>query len=493
MGVQINGSEGNVIATKGTFSGDVGIGGTLTYEDVTNIDSVGLITARSGIKVTSGDIAMDTAGNITLGDSGGASDDRLTFGAGTDLSIYHNGTHSIVNNSTGTLILQSDAISLTNNAGNSNRITSHSSGEVKLYYSDSAKLETTSTGTKIIGDLFLDNPDHAGKDIEFDSSLKTLKFDDGVAAKFGTGSDLSIYHDGNNSIITAGNAGDLQLISTFDDIEIKAADNIFIRPQGGEEGIKVMGDGAVELYYDNSKKFNTTSTGTNVVGQVVINETGGTAGKGEIAFGESGRPFIEGFDNGNHGSGAGFNFRSGGGEYFMRMYQDADVELYFNNTKTFETRSDGVKVFGQLVQESSSARAIALNRLGSAGQMVLFDFQGTKCGEILVDTNSTSYITNGSDKTLKKNFQSWDENVLNSFKNINPQKFHFNNQEDTEKKHKGFIAQEMVNSFPEAYPKDDEGKYMFNPTGMVVYLMKSVQELSVENAALKARLDAAGL
>mgnify|MGYP001368006820 CR=1 FL=1 len=51
MGVQINGDTGNVIATKGTFSGDVGIGGTLTYEDVTNIDSVGLITARSGIEI----------------------------------------------------------------------------------------------------------------------------------------------------------------------------------------------------------------------------------------------------------------------------------------------------------------------------------------------------------------------------------------------------------------------------------------------------------
>ena len=51
MGVQINGDTGNVIATKGTFSGDVGIGGTLTYEDVTNIDSVGLITARTGIEI----------------------------------------------------------------------------------------------------------------------------------------------------------------------------------------------------------------------------------------------------------------------------------------------------------------------------------------------------------------------------------------------------------------------------------------------------------
>ena len=51
MGVQINGDTGNVIATKGTFSGDVGIGGTLTYEDVTNVDSIGIITAREGIEV----------------------------------------------------------------------------------------------------------------------------------------------------------------------------------------------------------------------------------------------------------------------------------------------------------------------------------------------------------------------------------------------------------------------------------------------------------
>ena len=43
MGVQINGDTGNVIATKGTYSGNVTIGGTLTYEDVTNIDSVGLV------------------------------------------------------------------------------------------------------------------------------------------------------------------------------------------------------------------------------------------------------------------------------------------------------------------------------------------------------------------------------------------------------------------------------------------------------------------
>ena len=43
-----------VSGTTGTFSGNVSVGGTLTYDDVTNIDSVGLITARSGINVLAG-------------------------------------------------------------------------------------------------------------------------------------------------------------------------------------------------------------------------------------------------------------------------------------------------------------------------------------------------------------------------------------------------------------------------------------------------------
>ena len=43
---------GLVSATTGSFTGNVSVGGTLTYEDVTNIDSVGLITARNGIIVT---------------------------------------------------------------------------------------------------------------------------------------------------------------------------------------------------------------------------------------------------------------------------------------------------------------------------------------------------------------------------------------------------------------------------------------------------------
>ena len=53
-----------VSGTTGTFSGNVSVGGTLTYTDVTNIDSVGIITARKGIKVSTGGIAV-SAGIVT--------------------------------------------------------------------------------------------------------------------------------------------------------------------------------------------------------------------------------------------------------------------------------------------------------------------------------------------------------------------------------------------------------------------------------------------
>ena len=51
-----------------TVSGSISVGSTITYEDVTNVDSIGIITARQGIKVTGGEIAVGN--NIKLGNAG---------------------------------------------------------------------------------------------------------------------------------------------------------------------------------------------------------------------------------------------------------------------------------------------------------------------------------------------------------------------------------------------------------------------------------------
>ena len=63
------GFSGNVSGAAATFTGDVTIGGVLTYDDVTNIDSLGLVTARNGLQVLAGITTLNgqvSAGNVNV-------------------------------------------------------------------------------------------------------------------------------------------------------------------------------------------------------------------------------------------------------------------------------------------------------------------------------------------------------------------------------------------------------------------------------------------
>ena len=61
-------------------------------------------------------------------------------------------------------------------------------------------------------------------------------------------------------------------------------------------------------------------------------------------------------------------------------------------------------------------------------------------------------------------------------------------EQDTDNKTKGYIAQDLGNDFPEAYPKDPiTEKYSFSPMNMVVYLMKALQEAVARIEALEAK------
>ena len=63
MGIQFDGINNEIKSqTKIDFPGSIGIAGSVTYEDVANVDSIGVITARSGIDVTGGTITGDGSG-----------------------------------------------------------------------------------------------------------------------------------------------------------------------------------------------------------------------------------------------------------------------------------------------------------------------------------------------------------------------------------------------------------------------------------------------
>ena len=95
-----------------TFTGSVSIGGTLTYQDVTNVDSVGLITARAGVNVSGGQ--LDVGSNIKIGNAGvitatsfsGDGSNLTGISAGTSLSGSTNNTVCTV---TGANAIQGEA------------------------------------------------------------------------------------------------------------------------------------------------------------------------------------------------------------------------------------------------------------------------------------------------------------------------------------------------------------------------------------------------
>ena len=173
--------DGLSVINNGSFGGNLTVGGVLTYEDVTNVDSIGLITARNGIVVGSG---------ITLSKDGDG------FFTGVVTATTFSGAFS------------GDGSSLTGVAN------------TDVIFPDKISL---GDGTK----------------------------DDGDQINIGLGSDFKLFHDGTDNIFQS-----------------NGLKNFVFKPKDTDIGLKVIGDGAVELYHDNSKKLETASGGVTVTGTV---------------------------------------------------------------------------------------------------------------------------------------------------------------------------------------------------------------------------------
>ena len=221
--------------------------------DVTGEVQCDSLDVDGGFNIDGSQITYDASSNIMKFTDNA----ELRFGSGNDLRISHNGTSSIIQAASNDLNIRM--------VSSENAIVARQNGAVELYYDNSKKFETGSTGVTIIGDLFLDNPDHAGKDVFYDSSLKTFKFDDGVAAKFGSDSDFSIYHNGATGFIQ--HAGTGQFIIQGND-----NDQVKIMKGASEEGNILNNNGNVELYHDGTKRFNTLSNGCEVQGRLGVGD-----------------------------------------------------------------------------------------------------------------------------------------------------------------------------------------------------------------------------
>ena len=153
-------------STTNTLSAtNINVSGTLTYEDVTNVDSLGLGTFRNGLIVqgtgttstTLNVSGFSTFNAIRLGDGNDSSTNNIKFGADDDLEIYHNGSHAFLQNDTGNVYLRSSSGTSINiePAAGASGITATAGGDVQLFHNNALKLSTASIGATVTGSLLV--------------------------------------------------------------------------------------------------------------------------------------------------------------------------------------------------------------------------------------------------------------------------------------------------------------------------------------------------
>ena len=462
------------------------------------IDIVGYGTFNIAIPDISGDATPQLGGNLaTSGNNINFGDnDKAIFGAGSDLQIYHDGSHSYIKDAgTGQLRILATDLRINNTANDKSYITGTDGAEISLYHNGSGKLATTATGVAVTGNAtFADN----GKAI------------------FGAGSDLQIYHDGGSSWISDVGAGNLKISSD--------GAGVFLQKGATEFMGEFLTDGAVRLYYDNAAKFETTATGVDVTGTMttdgvtssaaIVSQTGGSNSAPSIAI-TSGSLGVNGItapsantlgfvtgtaerlridSSGNVGIGTasptkkvsaniGLNDTDGyvleysgeakggillnpiSGEVRMGALNSSGTyftTLYANNSEAVRIDSSGNLLVGDSAVASGTNSTCTINAGGTINTSraatnyqthLSFLNPNGAVGSIATNGTSTAFNTS-SDYRLKENVTAdWD--ATTRLKQLNPVRFNFIADADTTVD--GFLAHEVQDIVPEAISGTKDG------------------------------------
>ena len=215
-----------------------------------DLDTLDAIFSSSGTQV-----------NLNPNQINFANNKKAIFGANSNLSIYHDGSHSYIEDSgSGNLRILVGDMQIRNYGTNENVITSTANAEVTLYHNASPKLATTSTGIDVTGRITTDGL----------TTSADINFGDDDKALFGAGNDLKIYHSANNqSYIHETGTGDLNILAT----------NLKLQDSGGSTKVLVNSAGI-------DVTGTVTSDGLTVnnvsVGDTVATFEGNYSGSGDV-------------------------------------------------------------------------------------------------------------------------------------------------------------------------------------------------------------------
>ena len=289
------------ITSLGTLSslsvtGNVSVGGTLTYEDVTNVDAVGLITARSGVNISGGELKVGTG--VTVGQSGIVSatafsgnvnsQDGTAYvlipGAGTgDWSQLYN---TFLYNSNGQAILTPTAGSehfagnsdgfTAGNASNLNagtvptvRLGSGTANSSSFLRGDQTWATVTSTTINNNADNRLITGSGTANTLEAEANLT---FDNSTNKLAITGADSYVNIGTNNKRTQIRNNETSTYLYSYADstfhVALAGSGNRIQFDWVSGVMCDMVKNGAVNLYHNNNSKLSTTSTGISVTGTV---------------------------------------------------------------------------------------------------------------------------------------------------------------------------------------------------------------------------------
>jgi hypothetical protein len=311
-----------------------------------------------------------------------ADNNKLVFGDNQDLRIYHDGSNSFIKDSgTGMLRLQTNGseIELTGQSGGEYLARFIQDGAVELYFNNSKKIETTNTGVAVNGNLGINGSGHLF--INTDSSK----------AYFGAGQDLQIYHDGTKSYID-NNTGDLEVVTPAR-IELQGNN-------GSSTMARYTSGGAVELFHNNNKKFETTAGGAIVTGDLDI--TGTFSSAGNIKTGTDTGKFFAGASNDlqiyHDGT---YNVIKGTGNHRMDFYTNGTLRTCIQSDGHLRPASNNTYDLGTSVDRW---RNIYTNDLNLSNEGSSNDMDGTWGNWTIQEGESDLFLKNNrSGKKYKFN------------------------------------------------------------------------------------------
>ena len=295
-----------------------------------------------------GDVVFEGTGtNITFDQS---ADDfifndgaKAVFGTGLDFQMFFDGNHARLNTE-GNFNVQSDVISFTNKANNEVLADFTANGSVDLYYNNVKKFETTANGVE------------AGQFKATNTFSAAIVCSDDGKAVFGDGEDLQIYHDGSDSYIEDTGTGAL-ILKAAPSLSLRS-DTVNINNNANSENMaRFFANGAVELYYDSVKKFETTTHGASITGKLDLSSHLDMGDNDFIKLGDGDdlQIYHDGTNSYLANSTGVLRIRSDdlrlqsstGEEYFFGT-ADGGAYIYHNNNLKLQTTSSGISVTGEV-------------------------------------------------------------------------------------------------------------------------------------------------